>query len=161
MRHALSNVGRWLKLSGILAGFATAALLAVAGTASASGSFAVVNDQTGVGGPQTAGTSLRLTINVLVSGAMQFDQPWPTAPANGLRVRTSRCNGPNTPRDLPIQEVRIPGVGGGFDVVVYYPGSTDIGYGTCSYRGLVTLTLVPAAAYDGGGNRIQTVTIRS
>jgi len=137
----------------------TLSAVAMATPASAAGSFAVVSEATGVGGAQTAGTLLRLTPNALVSDAFSNAEPWPTAPVNGLLVRTSRCNG-FTPAFLPIKEVRIPGVTGVQDIVVYYPGSTDVGYGTCSYRGLVNLTLTPAAGFPGG-NRTQVVVITS
>jgi hypothetical protein len=140
---------------------ALAALMAPTSPAAAAGTFAVVDEVTGVGGAQTAGRLLRLTTNVLVSGPLSFPEPWPTDPGTGLRVRTSSCNDQNDPRDLPIKEARIGGPFTGHDVVVLYPGDVNTGYGTCSYRGLVTLTLTPASQYPGSGTRFKTITIRS
>jgi hypothetical protein len=157
MRQLLSKVGRRLAVTGLAGLLGAIGAVAIAAPASALGSFILVGEASGVGGAQAAGTLLRLTPPVDVADVVTYAEPWPTTPASGLRVRTSRCNG-TTPTFLPISLVRKPALAGNGaqDIVVYYPSSTDVGYGTCSYRGLVTLRIIPPG---GGEERIQTLVI--
>jgi hypothetical protein len=119
-------------------------VLVAASPASAAGGLIIVNEATGVGGPQPAGTVLRVSpTSGLVASPTTYSPPTATPPS-GLRVRTNNCTAPGDVRFLEISEIRMPPLGSGSqDVVVSYPAS-------CTYTGLVNITLIPASGFPGG-----------